>query len=343
MQRLTPPTFDIKSARVAVLMGGLSMERDISIMSGTGVLEALKSQGVNAFSFDPGERALGQLVDEGVTHAFIALHGRFGEDGAVQGALELLGIPYTGSGVMASSLAMDKTMTKRVWQSAGLQTPKYHLLAGHFESDAAKDAKLKEVADDLGYPLIVKPPHEGSSIGVSRVNDFEELQRAFDIAHALDPDVLCETFISGLELTCPVLGDALNAQALPVVHIQAPQAGYDYANKYFTDAVQYHCPSGLSPEVEAQVQALSVSAFKALGCSGWGRADLMLCEKTGKPFLLEMNTSPGMTSHSLVPMSAKAAGMSYEALCVHILGQAKTHIQRTQKSQATSAKTEALG
>jgi D-alanine-D-alanine ligase len=234
-------------------------------------------------------------------------------------------------------------MTKRIWQSAGLQTPKYHLLAGSFVSPAEKDAKLKAVADDLGYPLIVKPPHEGSSIGVSRVADFEELVRAYDIAHALDPDVLCETFVSGFELTCPVLGDALNAQALPVVRIQAPQAGYDYTNKYFTDAVQYHCPSGLSPEVEAQVQALSVNAFKALGCSGWGRADLMLCEKTGQPFLLEMNTSPGMTSHSLVPMSAKAAGISYEALCAHILGQAKTHIQRTQKAQAKQAETGALG
>jgi len=342
MHSLPAPTFDIKSARVAVLMGGLSMERDISFMSGTGVLDALRAQGVDAFAFDPGVSPLAQLVDEGVTHAFIALHGRFGEDGAVQGALELLGIPYTGSGVMASSLAMDKTMTKRIWQSAGLQTPKYHLLAGSFASQADKELKLRQVADDLAYPLIVKPPHEGSSIGVSRVGNFEELVRAYDIAHALDPDVLCETFVSGFELTCPVLGDALSAQALPVVRIQAPQAGYDYANKYFTDAVQYHCPSGLSPEVEAQVQALSVNAFKALGCSGWGRADLMLCEKTGQAFLLEMNTSPGMTSHSLVPMSAKAAGMSYEALCAHILGQAKTHIQRTQKSEVSKAASGAL-
>jgi D-alanine-D-alanine ligase len=341
MLRLTPPSFDIKLARVAVLMGGFSMERDISIMSGTGVLNALLSQGVDAFAFDPGERALSQLVDEGVTHAFIALHGRFGEDGALQGALELMGIPYTGSGVMASSLAMDKAMTKRVWQSLGLQTPKYHVLTGSFASEADRDAKLKAVADDLGYPLIVKPPHEGSSIGVSRVRDFDELVHAYDIAHALDPDVLCETFVSGLELTCPVLGDALNAQALPVVRIQAPQSGYDYANKYFTDAVQYHCPSGLSAEVESQVQDLSVKAFKALGCSGWGRADLIWCEKTKLPYLLEMNTSPGMTSHSLVPMSAKAAGLSYEALCAHILGQAKTHIQRAQKSQNTPVRLEA--
>jgi D-alanine-D-alanine ligase len=313
------------------------MERDISIMSGSGVLQALQSQGVDAVAFDPSLQALSELNAMGVTHAFIALHGRLGEDGAMQGALELLGIAYTGSGVMASSLAMDKTMTKRIWLSEGLQTPRYLLLNADFKNAHEQQLALEKVAEVLGYPLIVKPPHEGSSIGVSKVNDLQGLIKAYDVAREFDQEVLCESFIEGLELTCPVLGEGPTAKALPVVRIEAPQAGYDYENKYFTDAVQYHCPSLLTPAQEKAVQDLSVRAFQALGCSGWGRADLIWCNKTQQPYLLEMNTSPGMTSHSLVPMSAKSAGMSYEALCLEILSRARTHIQRSPKTQAAQA------
>lgn len=305
--------------KVAVLFGGTSAERDISIMSGTGVLQALQSQGVDAHAFDPADRSLDALKREGFARAFIALHGRHGEDGCVQGALELLGIPYTGSGVMASAIAMDKVMTKRVWIAEGLATPAYVRLAPDERSDAAVAA----LATTLGLPLIVKPPREGSSIGVTKVRTAEEVPGAVAVSLQYDPDVLAEQFIEGEELTCPVLGEGAHARALPVVRIRPPEAGYDYQHKYFTDDVQYLCPSGLPPEEEAAVQALSVAAYRALGCRGWGRADLMLRASDRQPFLLEMNTSPGMTGHSLVPMSARAAGLSYEQLCLHLLAQAR--------------------
>jgi D-alanine-D-alanine ligase len=311
----TTKPFDIQHAKVAVLMGGRSAEREISLMSGEGVLKALQSKGVNAYAFDPANQAMDQLTQENFTHAFIALHGRYGEDGSVQGALELLEIPYTGSGVMASAIAMDKVMTKRIWSALGLSTPKSVSLAPDEQSQQAIDA----IPQTLGLPLIVKPPREGSSIGITKVTTAKGLQAATQLAIQYDPDLLCEEFIDGEELTCPVIGNGIHARALPVVRIAAPDGAYDYQNKYFTDDVKYHCPSGLPEKEEQAIQALVVAAYRALGCRGWGRADIMLRATDRKPFLLEMNTSPGMTSHSLVPMSAKAAGISYEDLCIQLL------------------------
>ena len=304
--------------KVAVLFGGTSAEREISIMSGTGVLEALRSRGVDAHPFDPAGRELVELKHEGFARCFVVLHGRHGEDGTVQGALELLGIPYTGSGVMASAVAMDKVMTKRIWQADGLPTPRYARLA----FDQQSREQIMAVPDVLGLPLIVKPPREGSSIGVTKVMGYSEMQDAVTLAVGYDTDVLCEEFIEGEEVTCAVLGNGLNAQALPVVRIAAPEGAYDYQNKYFTDDVKYHCPSGLPEAEEQEIRRISLAAYHQLGCRGWGRADLMIRASDRKPFLLEMNTSPGMTSHSLVPMSARAAGISYEDLCLRVLASA---------------------
>jgi D-alanine-D-alanine ligase len=311
--------------KVAVLMGGSSAERPVSLMSGEGVLNALKSQGVDAHAFDPAERELTDLKREGYARVFIALHGRHGEDGTVQGALELMGIPYTGSGVMASSIAMDKVMTKRVWTAEGLPTPRWVWLA----PDQQAREYVVSVPDTLGLPLIVKPPREGSSIGISKVQGYSQMQAAVQLAAQYDADVLCEEFIDGIELTCPVLGSGADARALPVVRIDAPDGNYDFQNKYYTDDVVYRVPSGLDAATEAEVQRLTVAAYRALGCRGWGRADLMLRASDNKVFLLEMNTSPGMTSHSLVPKSAASAGMPYEALCLHILHGATLDSART--------------
>ena len=312
-------SFDISTAKVAVLMGGHSAERDISLMSGQGVLNALQSQGVNAHAFDPSQQALQTLREQGFSHAFISLHGRHGEDGTVQGALELLGIPYTGSGVMASAMAMDKQLTKRLWIAEGLSTPPGVWLPPYQQTPD----RIARIPEELGLPLIVKPPHEGSSIGVTKVRVATELNAAVELATRYDPDLLCEAFIEGEEVTCPVLGEGQHARALPVVRIAAPAGTYDYQNKYFTDAVKYHCPSGLPAAEEAAIQALSLAAYRSLGCRGWGRADVMIRASDRKPFLLEMNTSPGMTDHSLVPMSAKAAGISYPELCWQILRTAR--------------------
>ena len=308
---------DVKSlGKVAVLMGGSSAERQISIMSGTGVLAALRSQGVDAHAFDPSERELFELKREGFARCFIALHGRFGEDGSVQGALELLRLPYTGSGVLASAIAMDKVMTKRVWIADGLPTPRYQWLA----PEQRTREHIRAVPDALGLPLIVKPPREGSSIGITKVAGYSQMQGAVELAAKYDADVLCEEFIEGEEVTCPVIGAGEHARALPIVKIMAPEGAYDYQNKYFTDDVKYRCPSGLAAAEETEIQRVVVQAYRTLGCRGWGRADLMIRASDRKAFLLEMNTSPGMTTHSLVPMSAKAAGIGYEALCVQILG-----------------------
>jgi D-alanine-D-alanine ligase len=301
--------------KVAVLMGGTSAEREVSIMSGTGVLAALQSQGVDAHAFDPAVHELAELRREGFARVFIALHGRHGEDGTVQGALELLGLPYTGSGVLASAIAMDKVMTKRLFAAEGLPTPRWRVLAAGAQSREA----VVSVPDALGLPLIVKPPHEGSSIGISKVSGYSQMQAAVQLAAQYDPDVLCEEFIEGIEVTCAVLGAGPGARALPVIRIDAPGGNYDFEHKYFSDDTGYRCPSGLPPEEEAEVQRLTLAAYRTLGCRGWGRADLMIRAADRRPFLLEMNTSPGMTGHSLVPMAARAAGMSYEQLCLHLV------------------------
>lgn len=305
--------------KVAVLMGGNSAEREVSLtMSGPGVLKALQSFGVDAIAFDPSERELHELKTLGVQRCFIAMHGRGGEDGTLQGALEMMGIPYTGSGVMASSIAMDKIMTKRVWLSHGLPTPRWVSLP----SNALDRQRVITVPDELGLPVFVKPPHEGSSHGASKVMGYSQMQEAVELAARFDTEVLCEEFIEGFELTCPILGDGDAAEALPVIRIEAVDGKYDYQNKYFTDSTVYHIGT-LPPEQEQEVRALALASYKALGCRGWGRADVMLRKSDNKPFLLEINTSPGMTSHSLVPMSAKAAGISYEQLCLWLLSRAR--------------------
>ena len=304
--------------KVAVLMGGSSAEREISLLSGNGVLDALRQAGVDAHAFDPAERGLHELQQDGYARCFIALHGRHGEDGTVQGALELMGMPYTGSGVMASAIAMDKVMTKRIWEAVGLPTPRHVVL----QPGAQEPADVDAVPAALGLPLIVKPPREGSSIGVTKVASEAEMLAAVQLSARYDPDVLCEEFIAGEEVTCAVLGEGADAQVLPVVRIQAPDGAYDYQNKYFTDEVRYLCPSGLPEAEEREIQTIVLAAYRALGCRGWGRADVMIRASDRKPFLLEMNTSPGMTGHSLVPMSARAAGIDYPALCVRVLASA---------------------
>ncbi len=301
--------------KVGVLFGGRSAEREVSNMSGAGVLAALQSKGVDAHAFDPGVRSLAELAAEKFDRVFIALHGRFGEDGSLQGALELLGIPYTGSGVMASSVGMDKITTKIVWLHQGLPTPRYAVL------DARSD--LDAVAADLGLPLIVKPPHEGSTIGITKVSEAAAFKAAYDTAAALDDAVLAEEFVTGREFTIAILGGGAGARALPVVEIVAPEGNYDYQNKYFTDDTQYFCPAALPDALAAEMRRIAVEAYRALGCEGWGRVDVLLRERDQKPFLLEVNTSPGMTSHSLVPMAARAEGLSYEDLCVEILRSAR--------------------
>ena len=304
--------------KVAVLMGGTSAEREVSLMSGAGVLAALRVQGVDAHAFDPAERGLQALKAEGFSRCFIALHGRHGEDGTVQGALELLRIPYTGSGVMASSIGADKIMTKRLWRGDGLPTPRWVTL-GRQEQHRER---TRTVPDELGLPLYVKAPHEGSSIGISKVEGYSQMQAAVELAAQYDAEVLCEEGIEGWELTCSVLGEGDDAFALPVIRIEAVAGNYDYQNKYFTDTTKYHI--GQLPHAEEEaVRARAVAAFRSLGCRGWGRADFMRRASDGQLFLLEMNTSPGMTSHSLVPMSAKAAGLTYEQLCLWLVAQAR--------------------
>ena len=310
--------------KVAVLMGGQSAEREISLLSGQGVLEALRARGVDAHAFDPAQRPLTDLQSEGFERCFIALHGRFGEDGTVQGALELLGIPYTGSGVMASSIAIDKVTTKRLWLADGLPTPRYVLLKqGQFSA-----ADVAAVPAELGLPLIVKPAREGSSLGLTKVTQAADMAEAVARAALLDADVLCEQFIAGDEVTCAVLVVAGEARALPVIRIVAPGGNYDYQNKYFTDEVEYLVPCGLPPGEEAAIGQLVLKAFASLGCRGWARADVMIDAASRRPSLLEMNTSPGMTGHSLVPMSARAQGLSYQDLCLAVLATASLDYER---------------
>ncbi len=306
-----------KLGKVGVLLGGKSGEREISLMSGQGVLEALRSKQVNAHPFDPAKQTMAELVAQQFDRVFIALHGRFGEDGTMQGLLEQMNLPYTGSGVLASALAIDKQATKRLWSSFNLATPKFAML--HAQSD------WNQIVKELGLPIIVKPAREGSSLGLSKVTKADDLQKAYELAAKLDRDVMAEQCIIGEELTCPIVGDGEYAQALPVIRIVAPDSNYDYHNKYFSDDTRYLCPTGLDISVEEKVQALALSAYKALGCKGWGRADVMIDKASGQPYLLEMNTAPGMTGHSLVPMAAKAAGVDYADLVLWLLSQASVN------------------
>jgi D-alanine-D-alanine ligase len=292
--------------KTAVLMGGPSAEREISLISGKAVLKALQEKGVDAYAFDPKERELFDLAREGFQRVFIALHGRFGEDGTVQGALEVLGIPYTGSGVMASALSMDKWRTKLIWMASGIPTPRFVLLKAGMD--------FAKVVEKLGLPIIVKPAHEGSTLGLSKVRTAADLQAAYVLAAKFDPLVIAEEFIAGQELTAAVLGDV----ALPLVRIVAPEGNYDYQNKYFTDDTKYFCPAGIDPALEDEIRAVTLKSFRVLGCRGWGRADVML-RNDGSYSFLEMNTSPGMTGHSLVPIAARAVGLAYPDLCLTIL------------------------
>ncbi len=294
--------------KVAVLLGGPSAEREISLLSGNAVLKALREHGVDAHPFDPAERNLFELASDGFARVFIALHGRFGEDGTVQGALETLRIPYTGSGVMASALAMDKWRTKLVWLASGIPTPRYRVV------NAKTD--WQRVVAELGLPLIVKPAREGSTIGISKVTtvDHDEMWLAYEIAARHDALVLIEEFVVGTELTASIV----NGRALPLIRIEAPQGNYDYHNKYFSDETKYFCPSGLAQAKEDEIRAQALAAFDVVGCSGWGRLDLIL-RADGTYSFLEVNTSPGMTGHSLVPMAAKQAGTPFADLCIEIL------------------------
>ena len=296
--------------KVAVLFGGSGAEREISLLSGIAVLEALQSRGVDAHAYDPAQKSLCALKDEGFQRAFIALHGRGGEDGTLQGALDTLGVPYTGSGVMASAISMDKWRTKLIWLAHGLPTPRYRMLRA--------DTDWAEVVTDLGLPIFVKPAREGSSVGATKVTEVGQLRAAWALAAKHDSLVLAEAFVAGQELTCAFLGD----RALPVVRIVPPGGNYDYQNKYFSDQTRYFCPSGLAPDLEARIQADVMESANILGCRGWGRADLILREN-GQAQLLEMNTSPGMTGHSLVPMAARAAGIGFDDLCLRILEMAQ--------------------
>jgi D-alanine-D-alanine ligase len=309
--------------KVGVLFGGRSAEREVSLMSGSGVLKALQSKGIDAHAFDPGKQSIAELAAQKFDRVFIALHGRYGEDGTLQGALEQLGIPYTGSKVMASAIAMDKVMTKRVWLAAGLRTPRFAVL----DAQATSKEELRKLPDELGLPLMLKAPHEGSTIGISKVNDRSEVESGFALCAKYDEVVLAEEFIRGRELTVPVLGKGRNARALPIVEIRAPEGNYDYQNKYFSDDTQYLCPAPLDDALTQKIQALAVRAFNALGCEGWARVDFMLRATDNEPFLIELNSSPGMTGHSLVPMAAKAAGISYEDLCVEILRSAALELK----------------
>ena len=296
--------------KVAVLFGGTSAEREISLKSGHAVLAALQSRGVDAHAFDPAARALADLRRDGFDRVFLILHGRGGEDGTIQGALELLGIPYTGSGVMASAVGMDKWRTKLLWHGAGLPVPDYVLLTA--------DTDFAAVERQLGLPLFVKPANEGSSVGITKVKRPGTLAAAYREAARHDPLVLAERFVGGGEFTVAMLGEGDEFRALPVVKIEPATEFYDYEAKYFRDDTRYLCPSGLAPALEAEMQTLARRAFTVLGCRGWGRVDVLL-DSDARPYLLEINTAPGMTDHSLVPMAARAAGIDFPELCLKVL------------------------
>jgi len=303
--------------KVAVMMGGVSSEREISLKSGSMVLMALNRQGVHAFAFDPADRSLADLVSGGYERVFIALHGRFGEDGTVQGALEMLRVPYTGAGVQASAIAIDKVATKRLWVTQGLPTPEFEVC----DSAAAASAAWHSI----GGPVVVKPFREGSTLGLSKVMREQDLASAWHLAASFHDQVMVEKCIVGKEVTVAVLGKGAHARALPIIEIRAPGGNYDYQHKYFTDDTEYLCPAPLSLELTKRIQTLSVAAYRAIGCEGWGRVDLMIDDED-QPWLLELNTSPGMTDHSLVPMAANADGVSYDDLVYDILRNASLKV-----------------
>jgi D-alanine-D-alanine ligase len=313
MTSINPTTL----GKVAVLYGGSNSEREVSIKSGTMVHRALVSKGVNAHLFDPSQRDVMDLKREGFDRVFIALHGRFGEDGTLQGILEYLRVPYTGSGVAASALGMDKQRTKLCWLAEGIPTPRYAMLSA--------DTDWKSIVAKVGFPLIVKPAHEGSTVGVTRVTsvDHDEVKLAYEAAAKHDAAVIVEELIEGPELTVTIL----DGKALPIIRIEAPDGNYDYENKYLTNDTKYHCPSGLPADLEARICSDAERAFAIVGCSGWGRLDVMMRTVNGRAeyYFLEVNTSPGMTDHSLVPKAAAAVGISYEDLCVRILASARLH------------------
>ncbi|MEX2354050.1 MAG: D-alanine--D-alanine ligase [Gammaproteobacteria bacterium] len=292
--------------RVAVLMGGSSAEREVSIETGTAVHAALCRQGIDASMFDTGKQSLQAFLEQGFDRAFIALHGRGGEDGVIQGALQAMGIPYTGSGVIGSALGMDKVRSKLIWIASGLATP------GFVEINAESD--LEKVETELGLPVIIKPVHEGSSCGATKVKNRDELKPAWEKARDLDDRVLAETWVEGVEYTVAILGNSV----LPFIRLETPREFYDYEAKYIEDTTQYICPAGLSSEAESTLATMVTAAFAAVGASGWGRIDFII-DGSGKAWLIEVNTVPGMTSHSLVPMSAKQAGIDFDSLVMSIL------------------------
>jgi D-alanine-D-alanine ligase len=292
--------------KVAVLLGGRSAERDVSLKSGNMVLQALRGRGVDAHAFDPRDQGMEQLIAHKFQRVFVALHGRFGEDGTVQGALEYLGLPYTGSGVMASAIAMDKWRTKLLWQAAGVPTPRHELLTQESEADA--------VVHRLGLPVMVKPAREGSSIGMTKVETAEGLRPAYELAAKFDSCVIAEAFVRGMEVTAAILND----EPLPLIRLETPRVFYDYEAKYHASDTRYICPSGLPAEQEQRVRQVALEGFRLVGCAGWGRVDVML-DAAGDPYLLEVNTVPGMTDHSLVPMAARAAGIPFDELVLRIL------------------------
>lgn len=313
------PLHDPKSfGKVGVLFGGRSAEREVSIMSGTGVLEALLGRGVDGHPFDPGTQSLSELEAAKFDRVFIALHGRFGEDGTIQGVLETLRVPYTGSGVQASSIAIDKLTTKRLWAAEEIPTPAWRELHAHTD--------FRQIVAELGDALIVKPVREGSTIGITKVttHDHDELATAFAAALQFDDVVIAEEMIVGRELTCAILGAGSAARALPLIEIRAPGANYDFHSKYYSDETQYLCPAPIDEQLAREVTQLCLRAYHLLGASGWGRVDVMLHQdaRGDQPYLLELNTSPGMTSHSLVPMAARAEGLSYADLVLEILSHA---------------------
>lgn len=297
-----------KYGKVVVLMGGQSAEREVSLNSGNAVLTALLARGVDAHKIDVDDNVINELIDGSYDRAFIALHGPGGEDGTIQGALEILGIPYTGSGVMASALAMDKLRTKQIWIANGLPTPSFRVISSSTDLDA--------VLNDLGLPLIVKPSHEGSSIGISKVSDENQLQAAWQLASKYDQEVIAESWVTGAEYTVAIVG----VKALPIIRLETPHEIYDYDAKYKSNTTQYHCPCGLNEMLEKEFQQLALQAFRVVGACGWGRVDFML-DNNDKPWLIEVNTIPGLTDHSLVPMAAKVAGMDFDELMVSILEQ----------------------